>query len=190
MNSYNIVLSGVGGQGLILTTKIICVAAMKMGYDVKSNDVVGLAQRGGKVWGSVKIGEKINSPNIIPGAGDILVGMEVLEAIRWREAIKDKGLVIINDYRIPPVPVIAENEEYPEDIEKFFGKERRTILIDAMGKSKEIGSVKVANILLIGVLASNMEIEKKCWIEAIEENVPDNFVDENIKAFEIGYKID
>lgn len=190
MNNYNIVLSGVGGQGLILTTKIICVAAMKMGYDVKSNDVVGLAQRGGKVWGSVKIGNKIHSPNIKPGEGDILIGMEVLEALRWRDSVKENGLVIINDYRIPPVSVIAEKEEYPEDIEKLFGKERRTIIIDAIGKSKDIGSVKVANILLIGVLASNMEIDRKYWLEAIEENVPGNFIDENIKAFETGYEID
>jgi len=190
MNSYNIILSGVGGQGLILTTKIICVAAMKKGYDVKSNDVVGLAQRGGKVWGSVKIGEKIHSPNISHGEGDILVGMEVVEALRWRGSLKEDGIVIINDYRIPPVPVITEKEEYPEDIEGLFGDGRTMISIDAVEKSRDIGSVKVANILLIGILASKTDIDKEFWLKAIEENVPDKFKSENIRAFEYGYGIE
>jgi indolepyruvate ferredoxin oxidoreductase beta subunit len=188
MSKYNIIISGVGGQGLILTTKIICIAAMKKGYDVKSNDVVGLAQRGGKVWGSVKIGEKIYSPNILPGKGDILLGMEVLEALRWRGSLKEDGLVIINEYEIPPVPVITEKEEYPDDIESLFGEARKIISINAIDKSREIGSVKVANTLLIGILASNTDIDKKYWLEAIEENVPAKFLDENRKAFEFGYK--
>ncbi|SHJ45996.1 indolepyruvate ferredoxin oxidoreductase beta subunit [Dethiosulfatibacter aminovorans DSM 17477] len=189
MNSYNIILSGVGGQGLILTTKIICVAAMKKGYDVKSNDVVGLAQRGGKVWGSVKIGEKIHSPNIRKGKGDILLGMEMLEAMRWVDFLKEDGLVIMNEYRIPPVPVITEKEEYPKDIGSFLGNDRKLITIDAGGKGREIGSVKVANTVLIGILASETDIDKNCWLEAIEENVPDKFLGENFKAFEAGYGI-
>jgi indolepyruvate ferredoxin oxidoreductase beta subunit len=188
MSKYNIILSGVGGQGLILTTKIICIAAMKKGYDVKSNDVVGLAQRGGKVWGSIKIGEKIYSPNILPGKGDILIGMEVLEALRWRGSLKEDGLVILNDYKIPPVPVITEKEEYPDDVESLFGEVREIISINAIEKSKKIGSVKVANTILIGILASNTDIDKKYWLEAIEENVPVKFLDENRKAFEFGYK--
>lgn len=188
MSKYNIILSGVGGQGLILTTKIMCIAAMKKGYDVKSNDVVGLAQRGGKVWGSIKIGEKIYSPNILPGKGDILIGMEVLEALRWSGSLKEDGLVILNDYKIPPVPVITEKEEYPDDVESLFGEVREIISINAIEKSKKIGSVKVANTLLIGILASNTDIDKKYWLEAIEENVPVKFLDENRKAFEFGYK--
>jgi len=108
MSKYNIVVGGVGGQGLILTTHIICQAALKKGYEVKSNDVVGLAQRGGMIWGTVKIGAKIYSPNILPGEGNILIGMELLEAYRWKSTVKKGGLIILNDYQIPPVPVIAE----------------------------------------------------------------------------------
>ncbi len=96
MSQYNIIIAGVGGQGLILTTEIICEAAMKNGYDVKSNDVVGLAQRGGRVWGSVKIGKKIHSPNIAIADADILLGMELLEALRWKPYLMDKGLAILN----------------------------------------------------------------------------------------------
>lgn len=188
MSKYNIILAGVGGQGLILTTKIICIAAMKKGYDVKSNDVVGLAQRGGKVWGSVKIGEKIYSPNIYPGKGDILLGMEILEALRWRDFLKKDGLVIINEYKIPPVPVIIEKEKYPDDIDNLFGPKRQIIAVDALKKSREIGTVKVANTLLLGILANNMDIESKYWIEALKENVPYKYIEENIKAFQYGYK--
>lgn len=189
MSQYNIIIAGVGGQGLILTTKIICEAAMNSGYDVKSNDVVGLAQRGGKVWGSVKIGKKIHSPNIPIAEGDILLGMELLEALRWKSYLKDKGLAILNEYQIPPVPVIAELEKYPENIVEEFKKTHHVIALNAMKKSKELGTDKVVNILMIGILAKNTDIEKKFWIETIKESVPEKYLDENLNAFEYGYEL-
>ncbi|HAE42184.1 MAG TPA: pyruvate ferredoxin oxidoreductase [Clostridiales bacterium] len=187
MSQYNIIIAGVGGQGLILTTKIICEAAMGSGFDVKSNDVVGLAQRGGRVWGSVKIGKKIHSPNIDIADADILLGMELLEALRWKASLKDNGLAILNEYRIPLVPVIAEQEAYPQNIIDVFKKNHRVIALNAIDKSKEIGTDKVANILLIGILAKNTDISEKFWIEAIKNSVPGKFLDENLKAFEYGY---
>lgn len=189
MSKYNIVIGGVGGQGLILTTNIICQAALKKGYEVKSNDVVGLAQRGGMVWGSVKIGEKVYSPNIPPGKGNILIGMELLEAYRWKASMKDGSLVILNDYKIPPVPVIAEKEEYPASIIEELSKKHNVISINAIKESKRIGTEKVANIMILGILANNMDIDKDIWIETIKENVPKKFTKENIEAFEYGYNL-
>ncbi len=187
MSKYNIVIGGVGGQGLILTTNIICQTALSSGYDVKSNDVVGLAQRGGMVWGSVKIGDKIHSPNIPPGSGNILIGMELLEAYRWRNSIKDGSLVIINDYKIPPVPVIAEKEEYPDNILDELSKKHNVISLDAIRESLKIGTEKVANIMILGILAKKMDIDKEIWLDTIKENVPEKFIKENEEAFEYGY---
>jgi indolepyruvate ferredoxin oxidoreductase beta subunit len=188
MSKYNIVIGGVGGQGLILTTNIICQTALKSGYDVKSNDVVGLAQRGGMVWGSVKIGDKIHSPNIPPKGGNILIGMELLEAYRWKSSLKDGSLVILNDYQIPPVPVIAEQEEYPPNIIEELSQNHKVISLNAIKESKKIGTDKVANIMILGILAKNMDIDKKIWLDTIKENVPEKFIKENEEAFEYGYK--
>jgi len=187
MNTYNIILAGVGGQGLVLTTKVICEAAIKAGYDVKSNDVIGLSQRGGKVWGSVRIGEKIHSPNIPPKHGDIIIGMEMLEAYRWRGMLKADGLVITNDYQIPPVPVITEQEPYPDDILSNLEKDFTLINIPANQMASDLGSVKVMNTILLGVMAAQTEIDKNVWLEAIKENVPQKFIDMNVQGFEQGY---
>jgi len=184
--SINILLAGVGGQGLVLTTKIICEAAFKQGYDVKSNDVVGLSQRGGKVWGSVKIGEKIYSPNILPGHGDFLIGLEPLEGLRLSYLMREKGTIILNKKIIPPVPVIFEKEIYPINLYDSLKEKFNVISIDATQEGIKMGSEKVANTILIGMLAKKIDIPNDVWYLAIKENVPTKFIDMNIKAFEFG----
>ena len=183
----NIILAGVGGQGLVLTTKIICEAAFKAGLDVKSNDVVGLSQRGGKVWGSVRIGQKIHSPNIPPQSGDFLLGLEPLEGYRWSGALKPGGLAIINSKIIPPVPVMFEDVAYPKEIIKDLKTRYKVIEINAVEEGVKIGSPKVANTFLLGILAKRLEVPTNFWLEAIEENVPSKFLALNIQAFEFGY---
>ncbi|WP_425446461.1 indolepyruvate oxidoreductase subunit beta [Dethiothermospora halolimnae] len=189
----NIMLSGVGGQGLVLMTKIICQAAMMDNYDVKSNDVVGLSQRGGMVWGNVRIGEKVYSPNIKPNEGDIVIGMEPLEAYRWRELLKDTGTVIMNIKKFNPVLVQQEKVKYPdEEIEEFKSK-YNTIAINAIEEGIKIGKKQVANVILLGILARYLEKEEKTpisidiWKETIRENVPKKAVEMNMKAFDLGY---
>ncbi len=186
-------LSGVGGQGLVLMTKIICQAAMMDNYDVKSNDVVGLSQRGGMVWGNVRIGEKVYSPNIKPNEGDIVIGMEPLEAYRWRELLKDTGTVIMNIKKFNPVLVQQEKVKYPdEEIEEFKSK-YNTIAINAIEEGIKIGKKQVANVILLGILARYLEKEEKTpisidiWKETIRENVPKKAVEMNMKAFDLGY---
>ncbi|WP_026896285.1 indolepyruvate oxidoreductase subunit beta [Clostridiisalibacter paucivorans] len=188
MNEKNIILTGVGGQGLVLTTQIICEAAFDAGYDVKSNDVVGLSQRGGKVWGSVRIGEKIYSPNVPPKSADILLALEPLEGLRWSGALKDNGVIIMNVHEVAPVFVIAEKEEYPSNIEEELSQKYEVNAIDAVKEGNKLGSSKVANTFLLGKMANYMEIPLDSWKKAIRENVPKKFVDMNIEAFDIGYR--
>jgi len=187
MNSKNIILAGVGGQGLVLTTQIMSEAAFEAGFDVKTNDVIGLSQRGGKIWGSVKIGEKINSPNIAPGQGDILIAFEALEGRRWREMMKpNNSVAVINEYEMAPTLVQQEKEEYPEDIFEKIAENSELIKINATKIAKHLGNAAVANILMLGIAARYLDIPKEVWYKALEDNVPTKFIDMNKEAFNMG----
>lgn len=187
----NILLAGVGGQGLVLSTKLICDAAFLAGYNFKSNDVIGLSQRGGKVWGSVRIDkETVYSPNILPKQGDFLLALEPLEGLRWSGMLKDKGLVIMNESRINPVQVMAEKAAYPEDIAQQLQSGYELIALNANEAGAKLGSSKIANTFLIGILAKRVpEIDAKYWKQAIENNVPPKTVALNLEAFDFGYNM-
>ncbi|MBU5675547.1 indolepyruvate oxidoreductase subunit beta [Alkaliphilus sp. MSJ-5] len=183
----NIMFAGVGGQGLILMTRITSQAAMLDGFDIKSNDVVGLSQRGGMVWGNVRIGDKIFSPNIPPGEGDILVAMEPLEALRWSSNLKDNAVVIENSKRFYPTIVQQEKSEYPEeDIENLKSK-YKVIEINAFEEAKNLGKKQVANVMLLGILAQYLDIKIDTWKQVIKDNVPKKAIDLNMEAFNLGY---
>lgn len=184
----NIMIGGAGGQGLVLMTRIISQTALKNGYDVKSNDVVGLSQRGGMVWGNVRFGEKIYSPNIPSGEGDILVSMEPLEALRWSAVLKKSGIIIMNTKRFYPTPVQQEKAEYPEEeIEKL--KDRyRMIEINAFDEAIKLGKKQISNVLLLGVLAKFLDIKYETWLDTVRDNVPKKSMDININAFNLGYE--
>lgn len=183
----NVILAGVGGLGLVLTTKLICDAACKSGYDVKSNDVIGLSQRGGKVWGSVRFGDKIYSPNIPSKSGDIMLAMEPLEGYRWSYVLKDGGLIIMNTKKISPTPVLMEKEKYPGDIARKLSEKYKLIEINAVAEGNKLGNIKVANTFLVGIMARYLDIKRDIWIESIKENVPEKAIELNLKAFDIGY---
>lgn len=182
----NIIIAGVGGQGLVLSTKLICDAANMAGLDAKSNDVIGLSQRGGKIWGSVRIGNKVYSPNIPPKQGDYLLALEPLEGLRWSHALKDEGIILLNRSIIPPVPVIHEQSNYPEGIEDQLMEKYRVIGYDANEEGRQLGNPKIANTFLIGGLSHFLSIDQEIWENAIRRNVPEKFVEMNIKAFHIG----
>lgn len=185
----NIILAGVGGQGLVLTTDMICEVAFREGYDVKSNDVVGLSQRGGKVWGSVKFDEKIHSPNIAEGEADILLALEPLEGLRWQSYLRKGGKILINSSEIYPVFAIAEQSPYPSDFEKQVREDVDVIITDAQKIALETGTVKVVNVVMMGMLAKHLAIDPSIWKEVIAEKVPPKFLEMNLEAFEKGMKI-
>lgn len=184
----NIIIAGIGGQGLVLATKIISDVGFKAGYDVKTNDVVGLSQRGGKVWSSIKMGEKVYSPNVLNKEGDIILGMEPLEAYRSAHLLKDGGTIIVNTKEVYPTPSLLEQREYPHDEIGKLKEQYRVIEVDGPDLAKKAGNIKAVNTVLIGILASQLDIDKSIWEEVLKDNVPTKAIDDNIRAFNMGYE--
>ncbi len=189
MDVKNIILMGVGGQGLVLATNIIAHAAMYSGYEVKTNDVIGMSQRGGMVWGSVRYGKEVYSPNIPQGQGDVLLGMEPLEALRGSSLLKEGGTIIMNRKRVYPTPVMLEEAEYPEEEIKALEEKFNVIYVDAEEEAKASGNIKTANIIQIGILAAVLDIDNDIWMKAIEEFVPKKALEANRVAFKRGHDI-
>jgi indolepyruvate ferredoxin oxidoreductase, beta subunit len=186
---YNIMFTGVGGQGLTLMTRIVSQAALKDGYDMKSNDVVGISQRGGMVWGNVRIGEKIHSPNIPVGEGDVLVALEPLEALRWSHIVKDKGVIIINTKKVYPTSVQQEKQLYPDDEINALKEKFEVYEVNASAEAIKIGKKQVSNIIMLGILSKYLAIKLDTWKEVIKLNVPHKSIDDNLRAFEYGNSI-
>jgi indolepyruvate ferredoxin oxidoreductase beta subunit len=188
MNKLNIMIVGVGGQGTLLASRVLGNVALKKNFDVKVSEVHGMAQRGGSVVTYVKMGPKVFSPLIEKGEADVILAFEQLEAFRWADYLKQDGTIIVNDQRIDPMPVITGKAKYPEQIiEKLSKKIRKTIAIDALKIAKQCGNIKAVNIVLIGLLAKSIDIDKGTWLEAIREVVPAKALEVNLKAFEAGY---
>lgn len=187
LNINNILITGVGGQGLVLATKIISTVAFYEGYDIKTSDVIGLAQRGGLIWGCIRFGENVPSPLIPNGQGDMLLAMEKLEALRWIHLLKDGAKIIINDEEIYPNRVLIEKDEYPANIGSTLSEKGFDIkLVNARDISKDLGNVKISNTVLLGVLSNHLPFSYDSWIKVITESVPVSTIEINIKAFDKG----
>lgn len=185
----NIMISGVGGQGLVLMTKLVSHAAFHHGYDVKTNDVVGLSQRGGMVWGNIRFGESVLSPNIRPGHGDILVSLEPLEALRWSHILKDGATIILNTKEVFPTLVQQEKEPYPwEEIEAMNGR-YKVISLNAFDEAKKLGKKEMANTILLGILSNRLDITKKAWKLAFEDCMKPSLLKMNLDAFQYGKEL-
>jgi indolepyruvate ferredoxin oxidoreductase beta subunit len=187
MNVTNIYTAGVGGQGLVLTTDIISEVAFLEGFDVKSNDVIGLSQRGGKVWGSIRFGEKVHSSLIPNGEGDILLSMEQLEGLRWSSALKKGSKIIFNEEVIFPNRVLLEKDEYPENIkENLIEKGYDVISVSAKEIGRSLGNIKTGNIILLGKLSNYLPFKDDTWLKVIAKKVPPKTVEVNFSAFKAG----
>lgn len=185
----NIIIVGVGGQGTLLASRILGAAATIKGYDVKVSEVHGMAQRGGSVVTYVKYGEKVHSPIVAQGTADIILAFEMLEGLRYLPYLKKDGVLIVNNQTIDPMPVITGAMEYPEEIiEKIEQKNIKVVSVNALEKALEAGSSKAVNVALIGTLAKSSPIEKEVFVKALEQTVPEKFLDLNKKAFELGYQ--
>ena len=185
----NIMIVGVGGQGTLLASRILGGAAIKKGYDVKVSEVHGMSQRGGSVVTYVKFGDKVYSPVIDKGEADLVLAFELLEAYRALPFVKKGGKLLVNRQRMNPMPVITGAMSYPENIEEKLKAKAEVTVVDALPLAEEAGTIKAVNVVLIGLLAKSMDIEKEVWIEVIKECVPPKFLDMNLKAFELGYNI-
>ncbi len=183
----NIMIVGVGGQGTLLASRILGNVAIKMGYDVKVSEVHGMSQRGGSVVTYVKYGEQVYSPIIDLGEADIILAFEKLEAIRALPYLKIGGKIILNNREIAPMPVITGVCEYPSKIVEELSSKADVISLDALDLSLQAGSQKAVNVILIGVLAKSMKVDKQIWLDVIKETVPPKFLELNLKAFELGF---
>lgn len=187
-NVKSVMIVGVGGQGTLLASRILGNVAMAEGFDVKMSEVHGMSQRGGSVVTYVKYGDKVYSPIISEGEADIILSFEELEAYRWLSYLKDGGTLVVNTQQIDPMPVITGAAKYPENIvEKLKAKADGIISVDALALANEAGNSKAVNVVLLGLLAKNSDIEKEKWVQAVKETVPAKFLEVNLKAFELGY---
>ena len=187
METRNIVIVGVGGQGSLLACNLMGKALMIEGYDAKVSEVHGMSQRGGAVVTYVRYGEKVFSPIVDKGQAELLVSFELLEAARWFELLAPGGTVVTNTQQINPVPVIMGAAEYPENLTGKFEKLGAKVdAIDALTLAEEAGSPKTVNIVMMGRLSKYFPFPMETWDKALEAVVPPKFLEMNKRAFELG----
>ena len=185
----SILLVGVGGQGTILAGKVLSQALLGAGYDVKMSEIHGMSQRGGSVSTHVRYGDKIESPVIERGGADILVGFELMEAMRWLEYLSPGGDLIVSNYQINPMPVLIGKAEYPDDLLKKLTKSAKTVSFDAFDEAKKLGDPRTMNILLLGAATKKIGLDNLAWEDTISQEVRKEFYDINIKAFRRGQEL-
>lgn len=183
----NILLVGVGGQGILLASEILSEACMLAGFDVKKNEVHGMSQRGGSVVSHVRYGDKVYSPVIPEGEVDILFGFELMETCRALPYLKPHGSIIANDLKIAPPSVLMGQAPYPSDIlERLKSASTNFMLMDAQKIGYEAGNVRAANTAMLGAVSKKMSIGEEYWLQAMEKMVPPKVLDVNKKAFMLG----
>jgi indolepyruvate ferredoxin oxidoreductase beta subunit len=186
MENKSAILVGVGGQGAILTAKVLVNGLMKAGYDVKMSEVHGMSQRGGSVSTQVHWGEKVHSPVIGKGAADIMVAFEKMEAVRYADFLKPDGIAVINDYAMSSSTTAAGLCQYPEGCLEAMQKNFKCYTLKAADIAEELGSAKCMNIVLFGAMTKALGMDHIDWEQIIRETVPEKFVELNLKAYRAG----
>lgn len=187
METKNIMIVGVGGQGSLLASKLLGKLLLSKGYDVKVSEVHGMSQRGGSVVTYVRFGEHVYSPIIDEGEADYLVSFELLEAARWTKYLRPNGKIITNSQQINPMPVITGAAEYPANLtEKIRNAGLAIDAFDALQLAERAGSSKAVNLVLMGWLSGEFDFSEEEWMRAVEASVPAKFLEMNRKAFLLG----
>ena len=186
MKTTSAILVGVGGQGAILTAKVLVNGLMKAGYDVKMSEVHGMSQRGGSVSTQVHWGEKVYSPVIGDGAADLMLAFEKMEAVRYARFLKPSGVAVINDFAMPSATIAAGLEEYPDGCLEAMQANFRCFTLDAAKIAMELGSPKCMNIVLFGAMTRALGLDEIDWEETIRETVPPKFLEQNLAAYRAG----
>jgi len=196
MKDFNLIISGVGGQGVLTLGAIIIQSALKEGYDIKQSELHGLSQRGGHVDIHIRLGENINSPLILSGKADLIIGLEPLESLRVSNyaSKQNKTIILIDKYTIMPLLMSTKKEKYPsiDDIVKKLDQfSYKTIVVDASDiAKKEFGNVMMSNVYILGFIcgAGMLPIKKEFLIQTIKETVKEKYIENNLKIFELGIK--
>ncbi|MDD2500764.1 MAG: indolepyruvate oxidoreductase subunit beta [Geobacter sp.] len=183
----NILLVGVGGQGILLASEILSEAFMLAGHDVKKSEIHGMSQRGGSVVSHVRFGAEVFSPVVPEGEGDILFGFELLETYRYLTLLKPGATVVANDYKIAPPAVLLGQATYPQALpEKIQANFPDFLLVDGQGLALKAGDVRAANTVMLGAVSKRLQISDAIWQQALEKMVPRKALEINLKAFEFG----
>jgi len=193
MKELNIVLAGVGGQGILLAAEVLGTAAVKDGLNVRVSEIHGMAQRGGAVVSTVRIGEEVLAPTVLDGQADVLLGFEPIETLRNLKFASGKTLVLMSDEKIPPTELSAKKMKYltmEEIVAKIHRFTKNVIMVETAKLAREAGSILTRNIVLIGALAATrkMHVKTESLMEALRELVPTKHLDVNARAFELGYE--
>ncbi len=184
---YNVLIVGVGGQGIILASDVLGRVAARHGYDVKKNEIHGMAQRGGSVSSHVRFGKIVSSPIIKMGEADVLLSFEQIETLRYFPFLSENGQVIVNNQKILPPAVFTGQQEYPPDVlERIMQKAPKTIVVDGPSVAKNIGNPKVLNVIFLGVLSKFLDIPSEIYEQTLRETLKPKLVDINIRAFNEG----
>ena len=191
MKKLDLLVTGAGGQGVILASDIIGETAIAAGYDVKKTDTIGMAQRGGSVLSNVRIAHQVWSPLIKQGEVDILLALEKLEAARWVNYLRPGGIAIVNNQALPPLSVSLGNTRYPSDKEiKDIIKRRtdRIYFIEGTRRARELGNIRTLNMFILGCASLFMPFKVQAWKDSISQRLPANIRQINITAFNQGRK--
>jgi len=184
---YNVLIVGVGGQGIILASDVLGKVAARHGYDVKKNEIHGMAQRGGSVSSHVRFGKTVNSPIIKMGEADVLLSFEQIETLRYFPFLSQDGNVIINDQKILPPAVFTGKQEYPPDVlEKIKEKVPNAVVVDGIEVAEKLGNPRVVNVIFLGILSKYLDIPAATYEEVLKESLKPKLVDINLKAFHEG----
>lgn len=186
----NVIIAGVGGQGILTASELLAKVAMEAGLDAKKSEVHGMSQRGGSVVSHVRLGPKVYSPLIEKGACDVILSFEKAEALRWIHYLKPNARVIINDLEIIPTTVSLKLDSYPKDVEKIIREKANAevYLVPATELAKQAGDARTANTVLLGALSRFLPFEVALWEKVISENVKKDTVEVNLRAFHLGRK--
>ncbi len=186
----NILLAGVGGQGILLASEILSEVFMLAGFDVKKSEIHGMSQRGGSVVSHVRFGKQVFSPVVPEGEGDILFGFELLETYRYLPLLKQGATVVANDYKIAPPSVLLGQAAYPKALpEKIKAKYPDFLLVDGQGLALRAGDVRAANTVMLGAVSKRLQIADQVWQQALEKMVPKKALEINLKAFALGREL-
>jgi indolepyruvate ferredoxin oxidoreductase beta subunit len=187
MTVTNVVVAGVGGQGAVLASELIALAAMAAGHDAKQGEFHGVAQRGGAVFSHVRFGDRVHSPMAARGTVDFLLALEKLEALRYAHFVKEGGTIIVNDHRIDPVRT-ADDRPYPDDAVEFLqAKGFEVVALDATERAIALGNHRAANVVLLGMLARSLDLPEDVWEETLRARIPEKLRELNQNAFAVGW---
>lgn len=182
----NVLIAGVGGQGAILASELLALAASAAGHDVKQGEFHGVAQRGGAVFSHVRFGDRVYSPMARRGDVDYLLALEKLEALRYAHFVKPGGMIVVNDHKVEPIR-LADQRPYPDDAIDFLERKGfRVVAVKATEKAIELGNHRAANVVLLGVLAQFLDIPRDVWDATLRDRIPERLLSLNLQAFDAG----